>query len=84
MKRLAQLIAVSLMSLAIPFTAWGLSTGADVQQDRTVWDIGIGAPVDVPPGTEPPECKLEVGEDGAQRTACCWILYFGRWWCIAC
>ena len=88
MYRLPRLIAVSLLSFAIPFTAWGYSTNVDVNSELAALQAGGGTPIALPPGVEPPECKLEQGADGdeagAKPVACCWVHYYGRWWCVSC
>jgi len=88
MYRLPQLIAAVILAFAVPFTAWGLSTNVDIQQDPPAWLPGAAAPIDLPPGVEPPQCKLEQGADGdeadARPAACCWFFYGGRWWCVSC
>jgi hypothetical protein len=88
MNRLTQLIAVSLLGLAIPFTAFGLSTDAGVRSDLAALQAGADAPFDLLPGVKPPECKLKERMDGeavdAKPAACCWFHWGGRWWCVSC
>lgn len=91
MSRLAQLIALIAFGLATPFAAWGLGADIDAAPDTAVWQTGADAAFDLglPPGVKPPECGLKgIGDDAEQSdevaTACCWVFYYGRYWCIAC
>ena len=91
MSRFAQLLALMALGLATPFAAWGLGADINATPDTTVWNTGAQAEfeLELPVGLEPPECGLkglgdEADETGEVATACCWVFYFGRWWCIYC
>ena len=88
MSRLAQLITLVALGLATPFAAWGLGADINATPETAVWSTGADAVFDLeaPPGLEPPECGLKVDGENVERTdyTCCWVFYFGRWWCIYC
>ncbi|NNC65176.1 MAG: hypothetical protein HKN84_10355 [Gammaproteobacteria bacterium] len=91
MSRLARLFVLITLGLATPFAAWGLGADVNVAPDTAVWDTGadavfeLGLPADV----KPPECGLKAAGDDPEKTdevatTCCWVFYFGRYWCIYC
>ncbi len=92
MSRLVRLIALIAFGLATPFAAWGLGADVNIEPDMSVFDAGSSAVFDLeaaPPGLEPPECGLKAVGDDVEKTdevatACCWVFYFGRYWCIYC
>ena len=91
MSRFAQLLALLALGLATPFAAWGL--GADFNATPGMYASETGAEaqfeLELPPGLKPPECGLKgVGDDAEETdevaTACCWVFYFGMYWCVPC
>ena len=91
MSRLARSFVLITLGLVTPFAAWGLGADANLEPEMTAWDTGSAAvfELELPPGVKPPECGLKgVGDDGEKTdevaTACCWVFYFGRYWCVPC
>ena len=91
MSRLVRLFALITFGLATPFAAWGLGADAALDADTSAWGTGTEVifELEPPPGVEPPECGLkEIGDDVEKTdevaTACCWVFYYGRYWCISC
>jgi len=89
MPRFKQFFAVTIVGLSLPFTAWGLGANIDPEPGISVWDMVEDSTFELPPDIAPPECKLkhqdsDAGESEAQPVACCWVYYFGRYWCVAC
>ena len=91
MSRLTQLVTLIALGLATPFAAWGLGADSSAAPETAIWDTGAEAVFELglPSDVKPPECGLKAVGDDVEKTdevatACCWVFYFGRYWCIAC
>jgi hypothetical protein len=88
------LLTIATFALSAPINARTLSATGETDESLAT----AGVPADsAPPACKKESAGLSTTDEatggmpdteaaaaGAQTTACCWVFYLGRWWCMQC